>query len=1061
MGDENKHEISQKSLGRAISSLVILILLFLGFSPLTKSFALLGKGLFYLFGLVGPYFLLPTALAYGVISLFLGAFPKKRGVRTLIGLFIIFLALSALSSHIGFKGKESLDYSLFASTYKSLSPVECFYSPSIGGGVIGYYLSSLASLGGLIWLYAILAISLLASFVIIFFPEIKKLFMHLKSKRLISNSKKKEAEKAKSLESIAKATEAREAANKPIYSSTQAPFSATPVTSSPLKESTFVSSVPLPPPFVSTAPKKVISEDEEPLPSRLDLYGDKIKSPLPTDITDESTRRHTPTTPATYFYESGLQEAKFNPSAKAKELTEATIETKKEEPKVVETKTEAKEEPALNLRGLFMNETPLEKKEPSPKAIPLFMDETEAKEEINGEMKEASIEHIEETKPLAPRNGDINVIQTAQTPVASFTPNAAQTVDNAIASPKEEEPVVKEAPQPLETSVTPMVSLKEEPVDTIDINEEDIVEPSLSVPQASSIPDSIEAKPAEPITSDTEKTVTKEETNKALIEPAISSKPLEDEKPLEEEEPVTAPVVVVAPKVDPDAQPEAKELPPYTLPSIDLLKDYPSANEHKAEQIAECEARKDLINQIFDGFKAGAHVVNYTVGPSVTRYNILTDTNVTVSSINRYIQDISVRLGGVATRYEEIVMGQSYSGLEIANKITTMVSLKDTIKRLPVLSPKTNLVVPFGESISGDYIASDLSEFPHMLISGSTGSGKSVFMHGLIMSLIMRNRPEDLKLVMVDPKRVEMGCYKDIPHLLCPIIKEPSQAKVCFQKLIAEMERRYGLFDKSGVRNIREFNGEYATEHHLTKLPFIVVIVDEFADLADSCKDIGEYVVRIAQKARAAGIHLVIATQRPTVDVITGTIKANLACRVALSVASAQDSITILGQGGAEELAGHGDMLVDCSQVLRNGFIRCQGCYVDTHEINNVTNFIRSEMGPQYDSRFLDLVDHEEEEAKAAEIAEANAPSKAELRAAQGDDFYEMVKETIMSREYTSISRIQREFGVGFPRAGKIFARLQSDGIVAQDPDTASSSKGCRVIKHSDASSSNNGGSEG
>ena len=509
-----------------------------------------------------------------------------------------------------------------------------------------------------------------------------------------------------------------------------------------------------------------------------------------------------------------------------------------------------------------------------------------------------------------------------------------------------------------------------------------------------------------------------------------------------------APKPDIMPEVsDPSAQPKATRRSHYDFPGINLLTDYPP-NPDDAQNKADCQSRCQLINQTFTDLGVGASVVSYTIGPSVTRYDVQTNPDVSVSSVSHVVTDISVRLGGVATRYEQLVRGKTTSGLEIVNRTTTTVSFKEVLTALPKADEDHNLFIPFGKSISGDIVYADLSEFPHMLVSGSTGSGKSIFMHGVIMTLIMRNRPEDLKLVVVDPKRVEMAKYKDIPHLLCPIIKEASAAKICFDKLIEEMERRYTLFELSGVSNIRQFNKEYAPSAGVEKLPFIVVVVDEYADLVDSCKDLGERVVRLAQKARAAGIHLVIATQRPSVNVITGVIKANLPVRVALSVASATDSITILGEGGAEDLAGHGDMLVDCSLVSRTGFTRLQGCFVNNKEIKDVADFIHSQIPTVYDPRFLDLVDHAEEEKQAV----LTAPTAAEERASKSEDLYSYVKDTIMAREYTSISQIQREFSVGFPRAGKIFAQLQAEGIVASVADSASSSKGCRVLVHGKSS---------
>ena len=326
-------------------------------------------------------------------------------------------------------------------------------------------------------------------------------------------------------------------------------------------------------------------------------------------------------------------------------------------------------------------------------------------------------------------------------------------------------------------------------------------------------------------------------------------------------------------------------------------------------------------------------------------------------------------------------------------------------------------------------------------------------MHGVIMSLIMRNRPEDLKLILIDPKRVEMSNYEDIPHLLCPIIKEPVQAKICFDKLIKEMDRRYSLFEYSHVRDIRQFNHDYAPAHQLSPLPFIVVVVDEFADLVDTCKEISDSVVRIAQKARAAGIHLIISTQRPSVDVITGVIKANLACRVALRVQSAIDSQCILGQGGAEDLAGYGDMLIDCEVAYRGGFVRAQGAFVDTSELDSVCAFIKKQQAVVYDPNFLDLVDHEAEEANASSPDDPSSPRQ-EIKASDDEEYYQQLKAQIMTRQYTSISRIQRENGLGFPRAGRLFARLVTEGVVAPEPDTPGSSKGCRVLMHVDSNNS-------
>lgn len=483
---------------------------------------------------------------------------------------------------------------------------------------------------------------------------------------------------------------------------------------------------------------------------------------------------------------------------------------------------------------------------------------------------------------------------------------------------------------------------------------------------------------------------------------------------------------------------------PFTLPPVSLLKTYEGL-EVTPEMIEECQARTNIINETLSNLGVKATVTGFTIGPAVTRYDIQPDKSTSVASIGRFVNDISMRLGGLSARYEEVVRGKQTAGLEIPNTKTTTVPFKDVFEALPPLNGRNSLYVPFGKNISGEVMAGDLASFPHMLVAGTSGSGKSVFMHGILMTLLMRNTPDDLRLILVDPKRSEMSKYREVPHLLCPIITEPSDAKVALQKLVDRMEERYTIFEQCGVRDIQEFNLEYAEDEGLEKLPYIVMVIDEYADLSNACKDISSLLVRIAQKARAAGIHLIIATQRPSVDVITGVIKANFNVRVALAMKSATDSITILGQAGAENLVGHGDMLVDCPEVVRNALIRCQGCYVDGREMREVSNFLRNERKPDYDPAFLDLTDHEAMEMQAALNAAAH---KTEIKAQQNADFYDSVVEQVLMEEYTSISKIQRQFSVGFPRAGKLFAQLQNEGIVASAPESASSSKGCKVLVH-------------
>ena len=451
------------------------------------------------------------------------------------------------------------------------------------------------------------------------------------------------------------------------------------------------------------------------------------------------------------------------------------------------------------------------------------------------------------------------------------------------------------------------------------------------------------------------------------------------------------------------------------------------------------EERMTAMNEVFANFHVGAICNTYVVGPSVTRYNIEYQASVSVRDVDKLIKDISVRLGGVSARFEGIVEGQTYSGLEVPNAKITAVPFKEVYESLPDVK-KHPLAVVFGKSIDNKFVTADFDEFPHVLVSGTTGSGKSVYTHSIICTLIMRNSPEDLKLVLIDPKKVEMNKYRDIPHLLCPIINEANTAKLTLSKLVDEMNRRYNILDETACSNIRSYNAE-AEENGWEKMPYIVVFIDEYADLVDVCKDISQPVVSIAQKARAAGIHMLIATQRPSTNVITGVIKGNLPTRVALAVASQVDSVTILGEGGAEKLLGKGDMLVQSPLVSRVGMVRLQGCYIQDKEIKHIAGYLKEHYECIYDPNFCNLVDSS---AQAA----GDILGSPEFKASQdnGEEAkYQQIKEWVMANEYMSMSRIQRECAVGFNRAGRFFKRLQEEGVVAEETE---GNKGCPVLVH-------------
>ena len=603
---------------------------------------------------------------------------------------------------------------------------------------------------------------------------------------------------------------------------------------------------------------------------------------------------------------------------------------------------------------------------------------------------------------------------------------------------KEAAPVVPEPAKPVETApTTPIIVPMVAPTEEDDFAQSLVAEPVFTPAPAPYT----QPAPAPFVRSEPEPEV-------API-PVVTPAP----KPA----PTPAPAYVAptpAPK-EPEApkEEEAEPLPPYTLPPVSLLQDM--ENQQNLQEMEEdCALKEAIINKAYADLKAGAHVIGHIIGPSVTQFSIQPDDNVSVATLGRFQKDLEMRLGGMPTRFAERVSGMNYCALEVANAVCRTISFKELFLGLPELNAKNSMLVPFGEDITGKVRYADLTELPHMLVAGTTGSGKSVFIHGLLFTLLMRNRPEELKLVLVDPKRVEMNKYRDLPHLLCPIIKEPSEAKVCLKKLCDEMDRRFKVFEHANCQSIRDYNDDYCEYSHKKKMPFIVVVIDEFADLVGAEKEVSDHVLRIGQKARAAGIHMIIATQRPDVKIITGTIKSNLPARVALTVASTVDSQTILGVKGAEELNGKGDMLIDCVQVAKKEFVRAQGAFVTSRDMRVIGDFIREQMPPKYDPDFLDLTEKEEEIPGSLGAASSGGgfdegPSESTLgaiKAAGDEEKYQMIKAEVMKREFTSISQIQRDYSVGFPRAGKIYSRLLKEGIISLD--SPNSSKGAKVVVH-------------
>lgn len=580
---------------------------------------------------------------------------------------------------------------------------------------------------------------------------------------------------------------------------------------------------------------------------------------------------------------------------------------------------------------------------------------------------------------------------------------------------------------------TPLVFSRQRKVETQIVNHAPIPEPIKYEPEP--IPESVAEEEIE-----IENLI---ETRPEVVNEAVEEQPQIDET-LVRAQPVFLNEVEEEPEQtipEPNPileEPKKKEPINWVPPSTDILMTYENddANELNTQVAVN---RVEAINNILTNFKVGARCTGYKIGPSVTRYNIEYDPNVPMKSVEKLIDDISMRLGGVRTRFTPIVANESFSGLEAPNAKITTVSFKEVVEALPDAKKKP-LAVGFGKDLSGNVIYSEFNKFPHILVAGTTGSGKSIFIHSIISTLIMRASPDLLRIVLVDPKMVEMSKYKDMPHLLCPIITEPDKTKVMLTKLCEEMNHRYEIFADNGmVSEIDQYN-EWAEENDKELMPYIVVILDEYADLVDRCKDISLPVVSIAQKARACGIHLLISTQRPSTNVITGVIKGNLPTHVALTTASYTDSMTIIGEGGAEKLLGKGDMLVQTPLLPGGDVVRLQGCFVQNKEIIRIVSYLKEHYPTNYDPNYLDLVDHSKEVGK-----QLVASGEIQKEADEAEEMkYQSVKDWVLTQKFVSMSKIQRECMVGFNRAGKFFKRLQMEGIVSTEVD--GNTKGCAVI---------------
>lgn len=463
---------------------------------------------------------------------------------------------------------------------------------------------------------------------------------------------------------------------------------------------------------------------------------------------------------------------------------------------------------------------------------------------------------------------------------------------------------------------------------------------------------------------------------------------------------------------------------PYQLPPLRTLDPLPPKDRNDPNAAAAAQKGTQLI-QVLRNFDIEARLIDTHIGPAVTKFEIRPDANVKVSRILGLADDIKMQLAVRDVRIEAPIPGHNAVGVEVPNVKAVPVKMRELIGQIPEKEKNQPLLVLLGKDLMGSTVTCRLDKMPHLLIAGATGSGKSVCMNSIICSLLLRTKPDDVKLLLVDPKKVEFTPYQKVPHLIGPVINDPTKASNALKVIVKIMEDRYDMFSKAGVRNIQGFNKMVETMDDPAdgspkpkKMPFIVVIVDEMADLmAVAGKEVESSIQRITQLARAAGIHLIVATQRPSVDVITGVIKANIPSRIAFAVSSAIDSKTILDHGGAERLLGNGDMLY--MPIGASGPVRVQGVFVTDEEVQRITDFVSDEAIPMWDDSFVRLEGVNDGEGDVGGVAGADE-----------DPLLEEVRDYVIQSQKASTSLLQRRFGIGYNRAARMIDELEQEGVI-------------------------------
>lgn len=485
--------------------------------------------------------------------------------------------------------------------------------------------------------------------------------------------------------------------------------------------------------------------------------------------------------------------------------------------------------------------------------------------------------------------------------------------------------------------------------------------------------------------------------------------------------------VEVEPVIEEDIEPMKKNKL-YHMPPMSLLTNIASSKASNINKNS-AEVKGQKLIEILSNFGIQARLTNTFIGPSVTKFEIVPDENIKVNKISGISDNIKMGLAAKDIRIEAPIPGRSAVGVEIPNAENVMVRMSELTKSEKFKDKSKQLLFTLGKDLMGEPVYCELNKMPHLLVAGATGSGKSVCMNTIIISYLLRSDPKDLKIVLIDPKKVEFTPYHDIPHLLWPVITDSDMASMMLKKAVVIMEERYDAFADAGVRDIKSFN-DLVIKHNasvgegeprMEKMPYIVIIIDELADLMMTAKkEVEASIQRLTQLSRACGIHMIVATQRPSTDVITGLIKSNIPSRISFAVSSSIDSRTILDQTGAEKLLGHGDMLY--LPQGESGPIRVQGCFVTDDEIKRITDYCKKQGGPDYDDTYFEIKRNLEGESFSYS-SESNNPR-------EKDALYDEVVEYVTQAQKASTSLLQRRFGIGYNRSARIIDELEKNGII-------------------------------